>query len=96
MDAQKFKDLQVLNKTYLSSRWMVEGRSEPCIGDIDCPNLAGKYGERGRSCLAVFVYRHDRGYGCLHERCYQEGSGRGPAFRSMDDAIRHQKNYHFY
>jgi hypothetical protein len=95
MDSKKQADLQVLKETYLRSPWVVESLPEPCIGDIDCPTLAGKYAERGRSCFAVFVYRQNGRYCCLHERCYQEGVGQGPAFHSMKEAIRHQKRYHF-
>ena len=96
MDAQKRTDLQSLNQTYLTSSWAAEGRREPCIGDINCPVLAEQHAERGRSCFAVFVYAlSNGGYGCLHERCYQDGTGRGPAFPSMGDAIRHQRRHHF-
>lgn len=96
MDAQTRTDLQSLNETYLRSTWLAGGRPEPCIGSIDCPQLAEKYAVRGMSCLAVFVFEQGDGkYGCLHEQCYQGGTGRGPAFRSMNDAVRHQKRHHF-
>lgn len=94
--AQMHQDLDSLNKTYLNSLWRAEGHPEPCIGDKDCPILAEGYGQRGRSCYSVFIYtRNDNRYGCLHDRCYQDGSPRGPAFRTVDEAIRHQRNQHF-
>ena len=89
-------DLDSLYEQYLSSQWVAENRPEPCIGDIDCPILAERYGLRGRSCYSVFVYRrNDQRYGCLHDRCYQEGSPNGPGFRTMDKAVQHQRDHHF-
>jgi hypothetical protein len=88
------EDLETLRCTFENESWP-SGR-EPKIGDLDCPVLAEGYGERGRSCYVVFVYKKaDKTYGCRHERCFQDGDDRGPSFRSPEDAIKHQRRNHF-
>jgi hypothetical protein len=85
------RDLEELRIAFLARSW--HPGAEPIISSPDCPALAEQYGERGRSCYAVFVYEHSSGrYGCRHECCSQE---RNPSFRSMADAIRHQRLRHF-
>ena len=87
-------DLDTLKALYEAASWA--RANEPDIGDPDCPVLAEQYGERGRSCYVAFVYKREDGtYGCRQERCYQDGSDRGPSFRSPADAIRHQRKQHF-
>ena len=68
----------------------------PIIGSLDCPVNAELYGERGRSCYVVFVYKKaDKTYGCRHTRCYRDGDG-GRSFKSPEEAIRHQERHHFF
>ena len=70
--------------------------AEPIIGSPDCPVLAERYGDRGRSCYMVFVFKRTDGlYGCRHECCFRDGDERGPSFRSPEEAIRHQQRHHF-
>ena len=76
---------------FTSSPWLEKNDVEPVVGHPDCPGLADDYGIPGASCYTVFVeFNEDRIYGCRHESC--------SAFRarSLDDAIRHQRYYHFY
>jgi len=71
--------------------------AEPIIGSLSCPVDAELYGDRGRSCYVVFVYkRADAAYGCRHERCFRDGDERGPSFCSPEEAIRHQRRHHFF
>jgi hypothetical protein len=94
VDAQMQRDLDTLRDLYEAASW--SPGCEPIIGSPDCPILAEHYGDYGRSCYCVFVYRKaDRTYGCRHERCFQDGDDRGPSFRSPAEAIRHQRKYHF-
>ena len=86
-------DLNTLMCEYEAARW--RPGHEPIIGSPDCPPLAQKYGDRGRSCYAVFVYRKAAGpYGCRHDGCFRDGDDKGPSFQSMMEAIKHQNNYH--
>ena len=92
---QEAEDLTSLYDAFLKSPWLARDQPEPRIGDPDCPPLAERYGQRGRSCFAVFVYQKpDLGYGCRHEGCFRDGGG-GISFRSMGEAIRHQQRDHF-
>lgn len=94
MTEQMRCDLDALKKLFEAASW-TQG-SEPIIGDPDSPVLAEQYGERGRSCYVVFVYKKEDGtYGCRHERCFQDGDDRGPSFRSPTYAIQHQRKQHF-
>jgi hypothetical protein len=91
---QMRRDLETLRFNFERESWQY-GR-EPLIGDPDCPVLAEAYGERGRSCYVVFVYKKvDGTYGCKHKPCFRDGDDRGPSFRLPEDAIRHQRDYHF-
>jgi len=70
---------------------------EPIMGSPGCPVTAEQYGERGRSCYVIFVYRKsDNTYGCRHEGCFRDGDEGGPSFKSPKEAIRHQHRHHFY
>lgn len=76
---------------FVSSPWFDKNHVEPVVGHPDCPGLADDYGIPGASCYTVFVeVNEDRIYGCRYESC--------SAFRarSLEDAIRHQRYYHFY
>jgi hypothetical protein len=87
-------DLRKLEISFEMRSW--RPGAEPIIGSPDCPVLAELYGDRGRSCYVVFVYkRADGAYGCRHERCFRDGDERGPSFRSPEEAIRHQQRHHF-
>jgi hypothetical protein len=87
------KDLEELISLFKKRSWRPE--AVPIIGSPDCPILAEKYGDRGRSCYVVFVYKKANGkYGCRHERCFRDGEG-GPSFRSTEEAIHHQHLNHF-
>ena len=84
------QDLLTLERAYNSSEWLATQDHEPVVGDFTCPTSAEKYGIRGKSCYTVFVEDKDNGtYGCRYERC------RAFFTRSLDDAVRHQRNYHF-
>ena len=94
MTDQMRRDLDTLNSLYEAASWA--SGNEPIIGSPDSPVLAEDYGERGRSCYVVFVYRKGDGtYGCRHEKCFRDGDDRGPSFRSPAEAIRHQRKQHF-
>lgn len=87
------KDLDELTALFIKRSWRLA--AVPIIGSPDCPVLAEKYGDRGRLCYVVFVYKKaDRGYGCRHEGCFRDGEG-GPSFRLIEEAIRHQHRNHF-
>lgn len=88
------RDLDALRRSFEEAEWLPG--HEPIIGSPDCDELAEKYGARGRSCYAVFVYEKAGGsYGCRHERCFRDGDDKGPSFHSMAEAIKHQRNFHF-
>jgi len=94
MTNQMRSDLNELMHLFEAASWRPRG--EPIIGSPDSPVLAEKYADRGRSCYAVFVYKKAAGpYGCRHEGCFRDGDDRGPSFRSITEAITHQRNYHF-
>jgi len=86
------KDLEELRVLFKRRSW--RPREVPIIGSPDCPILAEQYGERGRSCYVVFVYRKTNGeYGCRHEHCFRDGGG--PSSTSIEGVIRHQHRNHF-
>ena len=94
MTDQMRKDLEELRMFFeeLSRR----SGAVPIIGSLDCPVAAEQYGDRGRPCYVVFVYKKaDKTYGCRHTRCYRDGDGGGPSFKSLEGAIRHQERHHF-
>jgi hypothetical protein len=87
-------DLNALKDVYVKSSWPRAG--EPIIGNPDCPALAEKYAPRGSSCYQVFVYWKDGGtFGCRHEECFRDGIASSPSFRSLTEAIGHQRVHHF-
>jgi len=91
---EMLSDLKKLEIAFEKRSW--RPGVEPLIGSSDCEVLAERYGDRGRSCYVVFVCKHtDKTYGCRHERCFRDGDERGPSFRSLEEAIRHQRRYHF-
>ena len=95
MTDQMRKDLEQLRVLFDQLSW--RPGAEPIMGSPDCLVSAEQYGERGRSCYVVFVYKKtDRTYGCRHERCFRDGDEGGPTFRSPEEAIRHQQRQHFY
>ena len=70
--------------------WHYKNDLEPVVGHPDCPELADEYGIAGASCYTVFVEINEDGtYGCRYERCFPF------QFSSLDDAIRHLRDYHF-
>ena len=88
------RDLETLRISFEECSW--PPGTEAIIGSPDCPRLAELYGDRGRSCYAVFIYKKKDGkYGCLHERCFRDGEEGGPSFQSPEQAIRHQQRHHF-
>jgi len=94
MTDQMRRDLNKLMYLFEAASWPPRG--EPIIGSPDCPVLVEQYAERGRSCYAVFVYAKESGvYGCRHERCFRDGDDGGCSFRSLTEAIIHQRNHHF-
>ena len=95
MTDQMRKDLEELRTLFeeLSRR----PGAVPIIGSPDCPMTVEQYGDRGRSCYVIFVYKKaDKTYGCRHEGCYRDGDEGGPSFKSPEEAIRHQQRHHFY
>jgi hypothetical protein len=95
MTSQMQGDLETLRESFEAARW--RPGAEPIIGSPDCSVLTEEYGERGRSCYVIFVYKKSDGaYGCRHERCFRDGDGGGPSFGSPEEAIHHQRRQHFY
>ena len=94
MTDQMRKDLEELRIFF---EQLSRSAAVPIIGSLDCPVTAEQYGERGRPCYVVFVYKKaDKTYGCRHTDCYRDGDGGGPSFKSLEGAIRHQEHHHFY
>ena len=84
------QDLKLLEDAFNESDWLLDDLLEPLIGDPACPPLADKYGIPRRSCYTVFVRENeDDTYGCQFESC------RAYKVASLEDAIRHQRYYHF-
>ena len=93
MTDQMRRDLEELRILFEEFSWRPE--AVPIIGGPDCPVASELYGERGRPCYVVFVYKKkDKTYGCRHEGCYRDGH-EGPSFRSPEEAIGHQQRHHF-
>ena len=85
------QELKMLEQECNSSQWLNDNELEPCVGDLDCPNLAEGRGIRGKSLYTAFVvHRSDGAYGCYFPRCFPYRAS------SLDDAIRHQREHHFY
>ena len=94
MSDQMRRDLDTLRHEYEAAQWLPG--HEPIIGSPDVHPPAEQYGDRGRSCYVVFVYKKAAGtYGCRHDRCFRDGDDKGPSFYSMAEAIKHQRNFHF-
>lgn len=94
MTEQMREDLEKLAVLFEKREW--RPRAEPIIGSQNCPILAEQYGDRGRSCYVVFVYKKINGrYGCRHECCFRDGEG-GHSFKSIQEAIHHQHRNHFF
>lgn len=93
MTDQVRKDLEELTASFEERSW--RPGAEPIIGSPDCPELAGQYGDRGRSCYMVFVYeKADGTYGCRHPLCFRDGEA--PSFKSPEEAVNHQHRHHFF
>ena len=89
--SESHPDLIAFAKWISASAWLDKNDLEPVVGHPDCPGLADEHGIPGTSCYTVFVKFNEGGtYGCRYESC--------SAFRahSLDNAIRHQRYYHFY
>jgi hypothetical protein len=89
-ELERCKELRQLEDIFNKSVWLLDDLIEPVIGHPSCPALAEKYGIRGASCYTVFVQVNDDDtYGCHNERC------RALRAHSLEEAIRHQRYYHF-
>ena len=88
--AKMDQSLRRLERIIDASAWLRDNWPEPRIGNPDCPAEANQYGLRGESVFTAFVEDHEDGtYGCKRQLCHVYST------RSLDEAVRHQRHYHF-